>query len=66
MYSLIVNLTTPALMLWNEEMPSERNARNFYLQIEEHLQSYKQFFTDETVWEALNRRLRKILETVSY
>lgn len=59
---VLVNLTTPALVLWNEEVPTERAARNYYLQIEEHLQSYKQAFADEAVWAVLSTKLSKILE----
>ncbi|KAF7285717.1 hypothetical protein GWI33_010138 [Rhynchophorus ferrugineus] len=59
---LIVNLTTPALILWNEELPSEKTVRNYYLQIEGHLQNYKEAFADEAVWAVLSTRLSKILE----
>ncbi|XP_017771147.1 PREDICTED: protein timeless homolog [Nicrophorus vespilloides] len=59
---LLVNLTTPALMLWEEEMPKELAPRNHYLQIEEHLQSYKEAFVDEAVWAVLSSRISKILE----
>lgn len=59
---LIVNLTSPALILWNEELPTEKTARNFYLQIEGHLQSYKEAFADEAVWAVLSTRLSQILE----
>ncbi|XP_065170446.1 protein timeless homolog isoform X2 [Atheta coriaria] len=59
---LLVNLTTPALMLWNEEVPTERTSRNQYLQIEDHLRLYKQAFTDEAVWAVLSTRISKILE----
>ncbi|XP_015840765.1 protein timeless homolog isoform X2 [Tribolium castaneum] len=60
---LLVNLTTPALMLWNEELPTDKITRNHYLQIEDHLKSYKQTFADETFWAVLSTRLSKILET---
>lgn len=62
---MLVNLTTPALMLWNEEVPTERTSRNQYLQIEDHLRLYKQAFTDEAVWAVLSTRISKILEVVS-
>lgn len=52
-------------MLWNEELPTERTARNQYLQVEEHLQCYKQSFADEAIWAVLSTKLSKILETVS-
>lgn len=59
---LLVNLTTPALILWNEEVPAEKLTRNHYLQIEEHLQNYKQAFADDGVWAILSTKLSKILE----
>ncbi|KAL1505671.1 hypothetical protein ABEB36_005177 [Hypothenemus hampei] len=59
---LIVNLTTPAMILWNDDVPTEKTARNLYLQIEDHLKNYKEAFVDETVWAVLSTRLSKILE----
>ncbi|CAH1127073.1 unnamed protein product [Ceutorhynchus assimilis] len=59
---LIVNLTTPALMLWSEQLPTEKTVRHFYLQVEDHLQNYKEAFADEAVWAVLSTRLSKILE----
>lgn len=59
---LLVNLTTPTLMLYNEEIPTEKVARYIYLQIEEHLQRYKQSFTDNSIWAILSTKLSKILE----
>lgn len=35
------------------------------MQIEEHLQGYKQVFADEGVWSVLSSRISKILEIVS-
>nr|XP_022919507.1 protein timeless homolog [Onthophagus taurus] len=59
---LLVNLTTPALMLWQEEVPIELTQRNHYLQIEDHLHNYKQSFADIEVWAVLSKRMSKILE----
>ncbi|KAK5650484.1 hypothetical protein RI129_001513 [Pyrocoelia pectoralis] len=59
---LLVNLTSPALILWHEVVPSEKTARYYYLKIEEHQQKYKQAFADEKVWAILSTRLSKILE----
>ncbi|KAH1021930.1 hypothetical protein HUJ04_011414, partial [Dendroctonus ponderosae] len=59
---LIVNLTTPALILWNEQIPTEKIERNFYLRVEDHLQNYKEAFADEAIWALLSTRLGKILE----
>ncbi|XP_018327682.1 protein timeless homolog [Agrilus planipennis] len=59
---LLVNLTTPALVLWNEEAPKEKTARNYYLQIEDHLQIYKQAFADEKIWAVLSKKLTSVLD----
>lgn len=59
---LLVNLTTPALMLWKEQVPKDKAAYKNYLQVEEHLHSYKAAFADETIWAVLSTRLSKILE----
>lgn len=59
-----MNLTTPALILYNDELPNDKTARNHYMKIEEHLQSYKQSFADEAIWAVLSTRLSKILELV--
>lgn len=55
----------PALILWHEEPPTEKTTRNYYLQIETHLQDYKQAFADEGIWAVLSTRISKILEIVS-
>ena len=38
---LLVNLTNPELLLFKEELPEDKETRNFYLQIQTHRQSYK-------------------------
>ncbi|XP_039749472.1 protein timeless homolog [Pararge aegeria] len=60
---LIVNLTNPALLLYREEVPTERSARHNYLQILSHLQSYKEeAFTKVETWQLFAKKLAKILE----
>lgn len=59
---LLVNLTSPALILFNEELPTDTVTRNYYLQLVGHLQTYKQAFTDSGVWAVLSTRLGKLLE----
>lgn len=58
---LLVNLTNPAILLYNEELPEEKMARNDYLEIVSHLQSYKQAFTDSKVWMAIAKKLEALL-----
>ncbi|KAG8037721.1 hypothetical protein G9C98_005932, partial [Cotesia typhae] len=59
---LMINLTSPALMVYNEELPAERTNRNYYLQLVSYLQGYKKALTDERVWTVVSGRLGKILK----
>ncbi|KAG5899963.1 hypothetical protein JTB14_034534 [Gonioctena quinquepunctata] len=59
---LVMNLTTPPLLLWEFELPKEKTTRNFYLQVEDHLKLYKEAFSDEGVWAVLSTRLSMLLE----
>ncbi|XP_041971304.1 protein timeless homolog [Aricia agestis] len=60
---LIVNLTNPALLLYREEVPTEKAARHNYLQILSHLQSYKEeTFTKVDTWQVFAKKLAKTLE----
>ncbi|KDR17447.1 Timeless-like protein, partial [Zootermopsis nevadensis] len=59
---LLVNLMTPALVLYREELPAEKTSRNYYLQIITHLQSYKIAFCDVTIWAIFSRKLEDILK----
>ncbi|KAJ8733265.1 hypothetical protein PYW08_001563 [Mythimna loreyi] len=60
---LLVNLTNPALLLYREEVPTERTARHNYLQILLHLQSYKEeAFTKVETWNIFAKKLAKVLE----
>ncbi|CAD6215992.1 GSCOCG00004297001-RA-CDS [Cotesia congregata] len=59
---LMINLTSPALMVYNEELPAERTNRNYYLQLVSYLQGYKKALTDERVWTVVSSRLGKILK----
>ncbi|GLH06684.1 Protein timeless [Gryllus bimaculatus] len=58
---LLVNLTYPALVLYNAELPEDKTSRFYYLQIISHLQSYKEAFVDEVVWAVLCRKLGNLL-----
>lgn len=63
---LIINLTSPALLIYNEQMPMEKTMRNFYLQIISHLQSYKVALADDQIWTIVNNRLTNIFSIVSF
>ncbi|CAG7818750.1 unnamed protein product [Allacma fusca] len=58
---LLVNLTNPALLVYEEEIPKNKTYRNYFHQITEHLQAYKQAFADELVWKRICERLKNLL-----
>ncbi|XP_049272285.1 protein timeless homolog isoform X1 [Rhipicephalus sanguineus] len=58
---LLVDLTNPAILLYKEELPVEKFARNNYLEIVSHLQSYKLAFTDSKVWISITKKLEALL-----
>lgn len=62
---LLVNLTTPTLLLYREIVPKDGPNRRNFLQLIEILQSYKAAFSLQPVWLALEKRLQKVLEIVS-
>lgn len=62
---LLVNLTTPALLLYNETLPKDGPNRRNFLDLTEILQSFKSAFSMPTLWVAITKRLKKCLEIVS-
>ncbi|KAK8773900.1 hypothetical protein V5799_011567 [Amblyomma americanum] len=58
---LLVDLTNPAIILYKEELPVEKFARNIYLEIVSHLQAYKLAFTDSKVWITITKKLESLL-----
>jgi len=38
----LANLTQPAIICFQGELPEEKTNRNYYIETEEHLQLYKQ------------------------
>jgi Timeless protein len=64
-YRLLVNLTNPALLIYNEELPKDGPSRRNYLDLIEILQDYKENFTLEQIWTVFNKMLQKFLEVVS-
>ncbi|XP_050054655.1 protein timeless homolog isoform X3 [Aphis gossypii] len=59
---LLVNLTTPALLIYNEQPPTEKTQSQYYLQIVSHLQKYKRAFTDVNVWNVIVNKLAKVIQ----
>lgn len=64
-YRLLANLTSPALLLYEEEIPADKTKRNYYLQIIYHLQGYKIVLGDERFWSVLSEKIGMILNVVS-
>lgn len=61
---LLVNLTTPALLIYNEQPPTERTQSQYYLQMLSHLQRYKRAFTDINVWKVIVNKLAEVIQAV--
>lgn len=61
---LLVNLTTPALLIYNEQLPVEKQPRQYYLQMLLHLQKYKKAFTDVEVWKIIVNKLAEVIQAV--
>lgn len=61
---LLVNLTNPTLLLFNEELPTDKVARNYYLQHVSHLQSYKPVLASDKLWVVLTDKLKLLLVKV--
>ncbi|KAG1702034.1 Protein timeless [Nymphon striatum] len=59
---LLVNLTNPAYLLYEEELPQEKHTRNHYLELLSHLESYKLSFTESAIWATLTNILGEILK----
>ncbi|XP_025415567.1 protein timeless homolog isoform X4 [Sipha flava] len=63
---LLVNLTTPALLIYNEQPPMEKTPRQYYLQMLLHLQKYKRAFTDVNVWKVIVDKLAAVIQAEYY
>lgn len=63
---LLVNLTTPALLLYNECIPKDGPSRRHFMSLIDVLQSFKTAFSNPIVWEVLRKRLQQVLEIVSH
>lgn len=61
----MINLTSPAFVIYNEQVPTEKTMHNFYQQIISYLYEYKAVLTDDSVWLAVAGRLGNLLNIVS-
>lgn len=62
---LIINLTSPVLIIYNEQIPSEKIERTIYQKLISYTQLYKVALTDDRIWTVLSNRLSTILQVVS-
>ncbi|XP_015606157.1 protein timeless homolog [Cephus cinctus] len=58
---LMINLTSPALVIYNEDLPTEKVSRSLYQQVVLQLQGYKVALADDSVWTVVSERFGKIL-----
>lgn len=58
---LLVNLTHPALLLYDEEVPKNKKYLSQYLEIQQHLRAYKAAFVDKDIWNKITGRLRHLV-----
>ncbi|CAL1677972.1 unnamed protein product [Lasius platythorax] len=58
---LLINLTSSAFVIYNEQIPTEKTMYSLYQQINSHLQEYKAALTDDSVWLTVGGRLEKLL-----
>ncbi|XP_050412859.1 protein timeless homolog [Patella vulgata] len=59
---LLVNLTQPAYLCFNNHIPEDKTLRNYYIEIENHLYNYKEAFVDEVLFAVLTEKIGDILK----
>ncbi|KOX75011.1 Protein timeless like protein [Melipona quadrifasciata] len=59
---LIINITSPVLLLFNEQVPTDKIQRTIYLKLISYTQSYKVALIDGHIWTILSNRLSEILK----
>ncbi|XP_011173663.2 protein timeless homolog isoform X1 [Solenopsis invicta] len=58
---LLINLTSSAFVIYNEQIPTEKTTYSLYQQIVSYLQEYKAALADENVWSVVAGRLGNLL-----
>ncbi|CAL7943920.1 unnamed protein product [Xylocopa violacea] len=59
---LIINITSPVLIIYNEQIPTEKMQRGIYQKLIAYTQAYKVALTDDRIWTVLSNRLSEILK----
>ncbi|KAL6268795.1 hypothetical protein P5V15_001919, partial [Pogonomyrmex californicus] len=62
---LLINLTSSAFVIYDEQIPTDKITYSFYQQLVVYLQEYKAALTDENVWLAIAGRLGNLLNVDS-
>lgn len=62
---LIINITSPILLIYNEQIPTDKMQRTIYQKLISYTQEYKIALTDDRIWAVLSNRLSEILKLVS-
>lgn len=63
---LIINLTSPILLIYNEQVPTEKLQHSIYQKLISYTQTYMIALTDDRIWATLSNRLSTILKLVSF
>ncbi|XP_020898617.1 protein timeless homolog [Exaiptasia diaphana] len=60
---LMVNLTQPAVLCWEgQQVPEDKTGQHYHLELVNHLQAYKEAFTDMEVMGSIGKELAKLLQ----
>ncbi|XP_076673029.1 circadian regulator timeout isoform X1 [Andrena cerasifolii] len=59
---LIINLTSPILLIYNEQVPTDKLQHSIYQKLISYTQTYMTALTDDRIWATLSNRLSKILK----
>ncbi|XP_012343215.2 protein timeless homolog [Apis florea] len=59
---LIINITSPVLLIYNEQIPTDKMQRTIYQKLISYTQEYKIALTDDRIWAVLSNRLSEILK----
>ncbi|XP_017893332.1 protein timeless homolog isoform X2 [Ceratina calcarata] len=59
---LIINITSPVFLIYNEQIPTDKMQHSIYQKLIACTQAYKVALTDERIWAVLSNKLSEILK----
>ncbi|XP_076297468.1 circadian regulator timeout [Lasioglossum baleicum] len=62
---LIINLTSPVFLIYNEQVPTDTMERSIYQKLVFYTQQYKIALTDDRIWTILSNRMSRLLKVDS-